>query len=228
MKARAKALAYLRVSGQGQVGGHGLPRQRRAVRQYAKANGFDLIGEYRDEGISGTKGQEDRPAFQAMLADMLANGARTVLVESLDRLAREYRVQESLLVYMAAKGLSLIAVNTGEDVTAAILGDPMRKALVQVQGIFSELEKSLLVRKLAKARAEKREKTGRCEGRKLFGFHPGEQEIIDRMKALRRKPRKGKRRSYAKIAKALNDESLPTRGGKPWGASSVAAILKRQ
>ena len=41
---------------------------------------------------------------------------------------------------------------TGQDVSEAMQKDPMLKALVQIQGVFAELEKNLLVRKLRRAR----------------------------------------------------------------------------
>ena len=51
---------------------------------------------------------------------------------------------------MASKGIDLISARTEAKVTEAVQTDPMRKALVQIQGIFSELEKSLLMKKLRK------------------------------------------------------------------------------
>ena len=72
-------------------------------------------------------------------------------------MAREYRIQEQLLIYLVSKGIDLISANTGENVTQAIQDDPMKKAMVQIQGIFSELDKVLLVRKLRKAREKVRE-----------------------------------------------------------------------
>jgi len=48
--------------------------------------------------------------------------------------------------------------------------DPMMKAMVQMQAVFAELDKSLLVRKLKKARRLKKQRNGHCEGRKPFGF----------------------------------------------------------
>ena len=47
-----------------------------------------------------------------------------------------------------------VSASTGEDVTATMRDDPMRKALIQIQGVFAELDKSLLVRKLRKGRVE--------------------------------------------------------------------------
>ncbi len=56
----SRALSYLRVSGQGQIGGDGFPRQREAVERYAKLHGLEVLQEFRDEGVSGTKELEGR------------------------------------------------------------------------------------------------------------------------------------------------------------------------
>ena len=65
--------------------------------------------------------------------------------------------------------IALYSANTGENVTQAIKDDPIKKAMVQMQGVFADPEKSRLVRKLRKARDAVREKKGRCEGIKPYG-----------------------------------------------------------
>ena len=222
--AQKPAVGYLRVSSRGQIKGDGFPRQRAAITRYAKAHRIEIVDEYR-EPFTGT--DADRPQFQAMMAEMLSNGVRTILVESLDRFARDLGVQLQLLAYLQAKGVSLIAVNTGEDVTAAMVEDPMRKAMVQMQGIFAELEKSMLVAKLRKARQRVRDETGRCEGPPLFGTKPGEQETLDRIRELHRKPRSRPRRGFAEIARVLNEEGRPTRTGVPWSRQAVHKLINR-
>ena len=94
-----KAFSYLRVSGKGQVSGDGFPRQRAAIKAYAKANGFAIVREFADEGVSGAMETTDRPAFAEMVATLHSNGVRTVIVEKLDRLARDLMVQEAALSY---------------------------------------------------------------------------------------------------------------------------------
>ncbi|HDZ69271.1 MAG TPA: hypothetical protein ENH43_02505 [Phycisphaerales bacterium] len=84
-----------------------------------------------------------------------------------------------------------------------------------------------MLRTRAKARKLKKEQTGRCEGRKPFGFYPGEAETLQRIKQLCRKPRGGKRLGPYQIARILNQESRPTRRGGPWRDSHINAILKR-
>ncbi len=70
-----EALAYLRVSGKGQISGDGFPRQRDAIRQYAKAHGIEVVDEYRDEGVSGTKDLDDRDGLSDLIARVRSNGS---------------------------------------------------------------------------------------------------------------------------------------------------------
>jgi DNA invertase Pin-like site-specific DNA recombinase len=220
-----KAVAYLRVSGRGQVDGHGFDRQRDTIAAWAKRHGVRLVNEYRED-VSGTKEETDRPVFQTMLADLLANGCRTIVVESLDRFARDLGVQLQLLAYLKAKGVRLVSAITGDDVTAAMDDDPMRRAMVQVQGTFAELEKNLLVRKLRKAREQQRVEQGRCEGRKPYGTRPGEADGLALIRQLRGKGRKAKA-SFAAIARELNTRHIATRTGRPWQPSTVGGIVAR-
>ena len=44
------------------------------------------------------------------------------------------------------------AAPPGENVTEAYLADPMKRALIQIQAVFAELEKSMIVKKLRAAR----------------------------------------------------------------------------
>jgi DNA invertase Pin-like site-specific DNA recombinase len=166
--------------------------------------------------------------MEMMIADILANGCKTILVEDLSRLAREFRIQENILIYLASKNINLIAANTGENITEAIASDPMRKALVQIQGIFSELDKSLLVRKLLKAREKIRSEEGRCEGPKPYGTLPGEAKVLKRIRRLRRKPKNSgkKRTTYQSIADQLNGDGIRPRRGDKWSSSLVYNVLK--
>ena len=167
-----EACAYSRCSGASQVDGDTWDRQIEAIKSCCASQGLTLIHEYRDEAVPGKTGEESRPGFQSMVSDLLGNGCRTIVIESLDRLARQYDIQQQLATYLASKGLALISANTGEDITAALMGDPMRRALVQIQGIFAELDKNLLVAKLRKARERQKAAMGRSEGRKPFGQDP--------------------------------------------------------
>ncbi|PKN26582.1 MAG: resolvase [Deltaproteobacteria bacterium HGW-Deltaproteobacteria-21] len=226
---KVKAFAYLRVSGKGQVEGTGFDRQMDEIRRYAEKHGYEIVATFREEGISGTTDEMDRPAFQSLVSEILKDSVRVVIVEGLDRLAREYRIQESLLIYLASKDITLISARTGENVTDAMLADPMKKALIQMQGIFSELEKSLLVKKLRIAREKVKAKTGKCEGQRGYKEIEGGPELVKQIRRLRRLPFKGasKKRSFQEIADILNTEGKTTKNGKLFTAQNVANIYER-
>ena len=222
----AKAVSYLRVSGKGQVDGDGFPRQRETIVRYAKAAGFELVGEYRDEGVSGTKDLDDREGLSDLLARIRSNGVRVVLVERADRLARDLIVGELILSQFRDLGVKVIAADAGTELTAGD-DDPTRTLIRQVLGAVAQFEKAVIVSKLKAARVRKRRATGRCEGRKPFGTRPGEADVVAMIQKLRRKPRGGERLSFAAIAKRLNAERRPTRTGKPWAPETVRGIVKR-
>lgn len=215
-----KAFGYVRVSGKAQVEGDGFERQGEEIARYCQDNGIELVKVYEERGISGTKGEEDRPAFLEMVQAILANGVRAIVVEGLDRLAREVRIQESLILYLAAKEITLLSARTGENVTEAYMGDPMRRALVQIQAVFAELEKSLLVKKLRAARDRKRTREGKCEGRKNYAeTNP---DLLERISRLRTEGR-----TWAEVAAELTCLGIQTRTGRPWTASNVQVLISK-
>ena len=210
------AFAYLRVSGKGQVKGDGFPRQLAAIRQYAKVHGIRIKKVFREEGVSGAKELENRPALSELMTALHSNGTRLVLIEKLDRLARDLMVQETIIGDLRKHGFDLISAAEPD----LLEDDPTRKLMRQVFGAIAEYEKTMIVVKLRGARERKRARTGRCEGRKPFGSHPGEKRAIERMRALR----KGGA-GYQRIAEALDSEGLSTRKGSPWQPASVRRIL---
>jgi DNA invertase Pin-like site-specific DNA recombinase len=227
MAAPSKAVSYLRVSGKGQVEGDGFPRQREVIERYARAAGFELVAEYRDEGVSGTRELEDREGLSELLARIRSNGVRVVIVERADRLARDLIVGELILNQLRELGVNVIAADCGTELTAGD-DDPTRVLIRQVLGAVAQFEKAVIVSKLKAARVRARRATGRCEGRKPYGSRPREAEVVAMIHKLRRKPRGGKRLSFAAIADRLNAERCPTRTGKPWAPETVRQIALRK
>ena len=213
-----KAFAYLRVSGKGQVEGDGFTRQLEAIKKYAAQGDIKIVKVYREEGVSGTTDWESRPAFSEMMAAMLANGTRTVLVERLDRCARDLIVQESIIADFKRKGLSIISVNEPD----LCSDDPSRVLMRQMLGAFFQYEKTLLVAKLRGARIRAKATYGTCEGRKPYGARDGEEYIVELIQS-----RRAAGMAMDKIAETLNDVRHKPRSGAKWYGSSVRNVLLR-
>lgn len=224
--AKNAALAYLRVSSKGQVDGDGFERQRTAISEAAAALELELVGEYRDEGVSGTLPVQERPGFAELVDRIASNGVRVVLVEKADRLARDLIESELGLRIMRELGVRVIEAEGGNDLTEGD-GNPTAVLIRQVLGAVAEFEKSALVSKLRAARKRVKARTGRCEGIKAYGALEGEQEALKALRRLRRKnPKTGKRRTYAEVAAELELEGHSTRSGKPWTASKVRELVR--
>lgn len=215
-----QAVSYLRVSSVGQVAGDGFPRQREAIQTYAERNGIQIVGEFRDEGVSGTTEHADREGFTALLERIAGNCVRLVLVERSDRLARDLLVQETLLNSLMKLGVRVIDASSGLDLTDE--SDPSRRLIRQVLGAVAEHDKACLVAKLRKARERKRVATGRCEGRLAYGARVGEDRGVQRIRQLR-----SEGLSVRAITERLNAEGIPSRGGKHWSFGSVGRIARR-
>ncbi len=221
-----KAVSYLRVSGRGQVHGDGFPRQREAVRRYARAKGLQLVEEFRDEGVSGTTELEGRDGLAALLDFLEVDGVRMVLIERADRLARDLVVGEVILERFRERDVRVIAADSGTELTVGD-DDPTRKLIRQVLGAVSEYDKAVTVLKLRAARERVRRTQGRCEGRKPFGTRPGEDQILRLICQLHRKPRGEARRSCAEIADELNRRGIPSRTGRRWSRGVIWLLLRR-
>src|SRR5688572_21592025 len=110
---KTKAFTYLRVSGKGQIDGDGFPRQREAVTRYAKRHQVQIVTEFRDEGVSGTKEAFDRPGLTDLMVAIKTNGVRTILVERADRLARDLMVGEIILAECRQLGVKVVSAECG-------------------------------------------------------------------------------------------------------------------
>lgn len=212
-----KAFAYLRVSGKGQVDGDGFTRQGEAIKKYAATHDVKIAKVFREEGVSGTTDMDDRPALQEMLLAMLSNGVKIVIIERLDRVARDLMVQEAIIGDLRKRGIELISTEEPD----LCSDEPTRVLLRQFMGAVAQYEKTMIVLKLRGARQRMRAKNGRCDGRKPYGCHDGEKPTLERMKSLRTQGM-----AVDTIAATLNADKVKTRSGGQWYGSTVNKILK--
>jgi len=75
---------YLRVS----TGGQTTENQRLELEAVAARSGWEVVGLYKDAGISGAKGRDQRPAFDRLIKDATARKINMIAAWSVDRLGR--------------------------------------------------------------------------------------------------------------------------------------------
>ncbi len=107
---------YLRLSRDDELQGESssITSQRQLLTQYVKERGWSIVGEYIDDGYSGTN--YDRPNFQRMIDDIEDGKINCVITKDLSRLGRNYVLTGQYTdFYFPSKGVRYIAVNDNVD-----------------------------------------------------------------------------------------------------------------
>lgn len=106
---------YMRLSRDDGAGeSASISTQRKMLRSYAKEHGFNVYGEYVDDGFSGTSFK--RPAWERLINDIEAKRVNLVITKDLSRLGRDYILTGQFTeIYFPAKKVRYIAINDGYD-----------------------------------------------------------------------------------------------------------------
>ena len=142
-----------------------------------------------------------------------------MLIERLDRLARDLMIQEHIIQDLQRRGIALVSVAEPD----LCSDDPTRKLMRQIMGAIAEYDKAMVVLKLRGARQRAKAKTGRCEGAKPYGTKAGESDVLDRMRTLRKSGA-----SFQAIAGVLNKDAISSRRGSKWHPYAIGRILARE
>jgi DNA invertase Pin-like site-specific DNA recombinase len=216
-----KAFPYLRVSGKTQVEGDGPERQLEKIRTFCIRHDLpESVERTFDAGVSGTIDGLDRPALAELMTKMQPGDA--IVVERMDRLARDLLVQELLLAECRKRNFLVYAADNELADMASNEGDPTRVLIRQILGAVAQWEKSVIVAKLKAGADKKRRETGRCGGVAPYGELPGEKEILA---YLIEQHRIGE--SLASIAASANIIGFLTRSGKHWSKQRVHNAVAR-
>jgi DNA invertase Pin-like site-specific DNA recombinase len=152
MSSKPKRVAlYARVSTDQQS----TENQLMQLRTVAERHGWTVVAEYVDDGVSGAKGREQRPQFDALLHGVTRREFDMVAAWSVDRLGRSLQDLLGFLTDLQAKRVDLYLHQQALDTTT-----PAGRMLFQMLGVFAEFERALIVERvnagLARARAKGR------------------------------------------------------------------------
>ena len=150
-----RCVAYVRVSTQGQDTGS----QLQAIKADVEKSGDVLVNVYKDHGISGAKGRDQRPALDQMLKDAKQQKFDKVVVFDITRLGRSLPDLIATLNELSSATVDLQMLQNNLDTSTA--GGRM---MFSIFGAIGEFERSL-IRERVKAGLENAKKNGTRLGR---------------------------------------------------------------
>jgi DNA invertase Pin-like site-specific DNA recombinase len=160
MTKRPKRVAIdLRVS----TGEQTTKNQRRELEAVAAHMGWTVTAVFEDAGISGAKGRDDRPAYDALLKAVTRREVDLVASWSVDRLGRSLVDLLGFLGELRAKRCDLYLHQQGVDTST-----PAGRALFQMMGVFAEFERAIIRERVRAGLARAREAGARL-GRPTVG-----------------------------------------------------------
>lgn len=216
------------------VDGYGLDAQEADCKRYAKNVGnIKIVHVVTDgDGNGGKSGKstiDERPGLMEAVQWISDGKADGILAPNLDRLARELTVQEAVLSYVWALGGRVFTADHGEHLEDDET-DPMRTAMRQMRGVFHQLDRGLIRKRLREGREAKGKQGGYAYGAPRFGQrsedgvlveHEEEREVEDRIRQWADEEGLGPR----PICNRLNEEGVPAKRGGKWHPTTVARIL---
>ena len=150
-----RAAIYVRVSTDKQT----VENQVAALRQIAERRGWEVVEQYSDAGISGSKGRDGRAGLDQMLKDASRRKFDVIMAWAIDRLGRSLIDLLGTIQTLEACGVDLYLDQQSIDTTT-----PAGRLMFQVCGAFAEFERSMIqqrVRAGLKRAAEKGNFPGR-------------------------------------------------------------------
>jgi DNA invertase Pin-like site-specific DNA recombinase len=224
-----KAIGYTRVSTEEQVSGGGLQVQERAVRGFCKSKDMRLLDIVTDAGISGSSSLEKRFGLAAALVRLEAGEADCLVVYRLDRLARDFVLQEMLVSRLRDAGTPVLSV-TEPDVDTDT-DDPTKILIRQILGSLGQYERALIRARMEAGKVIKAARGGYVGGQPRYGskavneeLAPDDEEarVVEVVKSLR-----SQGRSYREICNALESRGFKPRRATRWHPMVVRSIAQR-
>lgn len=143
---------YTRVSQDTQT----TENQRRELLAVADRNGWHIVAEYEDHGISGAKGRDQRPGYDALMKAIARREIDMVATWAVDRLGRSLQNLIAFLTEINAKGVDLYLHQQALDTST-----PSGRAMFGMLSVFADFEREMIRSRIMASLARSDKKPGR-------------------------------------------------------------------
>ena len=168
-----KAATYVRVSSEEQVDGYSLDAQRRAIKEFCLARGWEVTHEYADEGKSAwVESAAKRQAFNQMLTDAGNREFDVVVTHSLDRLSLNLMVTLNAFHTFSSNGVTYVSATQEIDYSS-----PEGKLFMTMVAAFAQYFSDNLSGHTRKGMRE-RARQGLFNGELPFGYQRCDPECL--------------------------------------------------
>ena len=214
---------YTRVSTEDQAKeGFSLDAQLEKLRAYCLARGWDISGEYIDEGYSGRKTR--RPAYTKMMENI--NSWDMLLVLKMDRIHRNSKNFMVMMEDLNKKGKEFVSMMESLDTSTA-----MGRFVMDIIQRIAQLESEQIGERVYIGMEQKAKVNGGMLGFNIpYGYdYINGQLQINMNEATTVKEMVSwyiSAKSIGEITKLLNEAKLPTKKGREWAKKTISAILK--
>jgi DNA invertase Pin-like site-specific DNA recombinase len=130
--------------------------QLRVLQEVAARLDWNVVAQFSDEGISGAKGRDQRPGFDALLKGVARREFDLIATWSVDRLGRSLQHLVGFLGDIQARGVDLYLHQQALDTST-----PSGKMLFQMLGVFSEFERAMIAARVKAGLARTTKRLGR-------------------------------------------------------------------
>jgi len=129
--------------------------QLRELQEHCQRRGWEIVGEYIDAGISGSKAS--RPELNRLMADAKRRKLDAVLVWKLDRFGRSLKHLVNSLAEFESLGVAFISLKESLDLTT-----PAGRLMFGVIAAMAEFERDLIRERVKAGIAYRRSKGLPC------------------------------------------------------------------
>ncbi|MEM4889620.1 MAG: recombinase family protein [Thermosphaera sp.] len=158
-----KALGYARVS----VESENIDNQILEIEKFAEAQGLELVEIFKDIGVSGSRPALEREGFKKLLEASRLLNVKTIIVYDLTRLGRDLFDLVNTYKALLEQGFDVLFIKHPElnARPGSAVSEALRKALLTMLGIVSELERAFIVER-TRAGLERAKREGIRLGRR--------------------------------------------------------------